>query len=76
MGAEDFPYFTTEPEIPSVYFSVGGTSEADIQAAINGTGPKIPSHHSPLFKIEPKPAITAGVHASVVALLELMPAEQ
>ena len=53
MGAEDFPSFTTEPEIPSVYFSVGGTSEEDLKAAISGTGPKIASHHSPLFKIEP-----------------------
>jgi hippurate hydrolase len=76
MGAEDFPSFTTEPAIASVYFSVGGTSEQDLQAAINGTGPKIASHHSPLFKIEPEPAITAGVQASVVALMELMPVEQ
>jgi hippurate hydrolase len=76
MGAEDFPSFTTEPEIPSVYFSVGGTSEEDLKAAISGTGPKIASHHSPLFKIEPKPAIIAGVQASVLALMELMPVEQ
>jgi len=76
MGAEDFPSFTTEPEIPSVYFSVGGTSESDLQAAMNGTGPKIASHHSPLFKIEPRPAITSGVQASVIALMELMPAKQ
>ncbi|MEX0298388.1 MAG: amidohydrolase, partial [Kordiimonas sp.] len=27
MGAEDFPYFTTEPYIPSVYFMVGGTPQ-------------------------------------------------
>ncbi|MDB3967529.1 amidohydrolase, partial [Porticoccaceae bacterium] len=74
--AEDFPSFTTEPEIPSVYFSVGGTSESDLQAAMNGTGPKIASHHSPLFKIEPRPAITSGVQASVIALMELMPAKQ
>jgi metal-dependent amidase/aminoacylase/carboxypeptidase family protein len=25
MGAEDFPYFTTDPYIPSTYFAVGGT---------------------------------------------------
>jgi hippurate hydrolase len=43
---------------------------------MNGTGPKIASHHSPLFKIEPKPAIIAGVQASVLALMELMPVEQ
>ena len=74
MGAEDFPYFTTEPAIPSVYFAVGGTSLADLQAAASG-GPAIPSHHSPLFKIEPQPAVTRGVLATVLALMELMPAK-
>ena len=73
MGAEDFPYFTTDPAIPSVYFAVGGTSLANYQSASNG-GPPIPSHHSPLFKIEPEPAVTRGVQATVLALMELMPA--
>ena len=73
MGAEDFPYFTTDPAIPSVYFAIGGTSMADYQAASNG-GPPIASHHSPLFKIEPEPAVTKGVQATVLALMELMPA--
>ena len=75
MGAEDFPYFTTEPAIPSVYFSIGGTSLADYQAASNG-GPAIPSHHSPLFKIDPQPAVTRGVYATVIALMDLMPTDQ
>ncbi|MGB0449259.1 MAG: amidohydrolase [Porticoccaceae bacterium] len=73
MGAEDFPYFTTDPAIPSVYFAIGGTSMADYRTASNG-GPPIPSHHSPLFKIEPEPAVTRGVQATVLALMELMPA--
>ena len=73
MGAEDFPFFTTDPAIPSVYFAVGGTSLADIEAAARGTGPTIASHHSPLFKIEPEPAVVTGVHATVLALLDLMP---
>lgn len=72
MGAEDFPYFTTDPAIASVYFSVGGTSLEDLAAAKAG-GPPIPSHHSPLFTIEPGPAVTNGVHATVTALLDLMP---
>ncbi len=72
MGAEDFPYFTTDPAIASVYFSVGGTSLEDLAAAKAG-GPPIPSHHSPLFTIEPEPAVTNGVHATVTALLDLMP---
>jgi hippurate hydrolase len=72
MGAEDFPAFTTDPEVPSVYFAVGGTKLEDIVAAQTGTGPAIPSHHSPLFRIEPRPAITTGVFATVTALLDLM----
>jgi len=72
MGAEDFPAFTTDPEIPSVYFAVGGTKLEDIVAAQTGTGPAIPSHHSALFRIEPRPAITTGVFATVTALLDLM----
>ena len=72
MGAEDYPFFTTEPYIPSVYFTVGGTPEADFADAEAG-GTPVPSHHSPLFKITPKPAVTSGVEATVTALLDLMP---
>ncbi len=72
MGAEDYPFFTTDPYIPSVYFVVGGTSKKDIKAAEEG-GPPIASHHSPLFKIEPKPSVTSGTESTVLALLELMP---
>jgi hippurate hydrolase len=71
MGAEDYPFFTTDPYIPSVYFAVGGTPEEDFEAAANG-GPAVPSHHSPLFKITPEPAVTTGVEATVHALMELM----
>jgi len=71
MGAEDYPFFTTDPYIPSVYFAVGGTPEADFESAANG-GPPIPSHHSPLFKVTPEPAVTSGVEATVLALLNLM----
>ena len=74
MGAEDFPFFTTEPKIPSVYFAVGGTNHEYFKAALDGSGPPIPSHHSPIFKIEPKPSITAGIAATVYALLDLLPA--
>ncbi len=72
MGAEDYPFFTTEPYIPSVYFAVGGTPEEDFINAEKGGAP-VPSHHSPLFKVTPEPAIKSGVEASVHALLELMP---
>lgn len=73
MASEDFPYFTLEPRIPSVYFGVGGTAREALEAARNG-GPPVPSHHSPVFRIEPEPAIRSGVEATVLALLELMPA--
>jgi len=72
MGAEDFPFFTTDPAIPSVYFQVGGTPKEDFARAKAG-GPAVPSHHSPLFKISPKPAVISGVEATVFALLDLMP---
>ena len=71
MGAEDFPFFTFDPEIRSVYWSIGGTPQADLDAEEAG-GPPVASHHSPLFKITPAPAVTAGVESTVVALLELM----
>ncbi len=71
MGAEDFPYFTTDPAIPSVYFAIGGTPKEDFARAKAG-GPAVPSHHSPLFKISPEPAVKSGVEATVYALLDLM----
>lgn len=71
MGAEDYPFFTTDPYIPSVYFAVGGTPEVAFNIADAG-GLPVPSHHSPLFKIAPKPAVTSGVEATVLALLDLM----
>lgn len=71
MGAEDFPFFTIDPTIPSVYWAIGGTPQADFDREAEG-GEPVPSHHSPLFKITPEPAVTAGVESTVVALMELM----
>jgi len=72
MGAEDFPYLSIDPYIPSVYFRVGGTPKQAREIAARG-GTPVPSHHSPLFRIEPEPAVTKGIIATVLALLELMP---
>ena len=71
MGAEDFPFFTMDPEISSVYWSIGGTPQEafDVEAA---GGEPVPSHHSPLFKITPEPSVTKGVESTVVALKALM----
>lgn len=74
MGAEDFGFFTTDPYIPSHYFAVGGTPEQAFADAKAG-GPPVPSHHSPLFKIEPQAAVTTGVEATVHALQELLQAQ-
>ncbi len=69
MGAEDFAYFVEDGlEVKGVYFSVGGTAEDEVATA--------PSHHSPFFKIEPEPSIKAGVEASVLSALALMPASR
>ena len=66
MGAEDFAYFVTpESGVRGVYFSVGGTPADQVANA--------PGHHSPLFRIDPRPAVTTGVEATVVAAQALMP---
>ena len=71
MGAEDFPFFTANPDIRSVYWSIGGTPQADLDAEAAG-GPPVASHHSPLFKVAPEPSVTKGVESTVVALKTLM----
>jgi len=68
MSAEDFAYFVEEGlGVKRVYFDVGGTPREDIDTA--------PSHHSPLFWIEPEPSIKSGVEALVVGPMSLMPIE-
>ena len=74
MGAEDFPFFTVDPDISSVYWVIGGTPQADFDRETAG-GEPVPTHHSPLFKIAPEPSVRAGVESTVVALMELMGAE-
>jgi hippurate hydrolase len=72
MGAEDFAYFV-DPKlgVPGYYFAVGGTPQAAFDAEKAG-GPPVPSHHSPLFKVAPEPAITLGTEAMVMTTLELL----
>lgn len=73
MGAEDFAYLV-QPDlnVPGYYFAVGGTPRAALEAAANGTGPAVASHHSPLFKVEAEPAIVTGATAMTAAVLELL----
>jgi len=72
MGAEDFAYFV-EPKhgVRGYYFAVGGTPQAAFDAAKAG-GPPVPSHHSPLFKIDPEPSVRMGTEAMTVAVLDLL----
>ena len=68
MGAEDFAYFVTpESGVKGVYFNVGGTKPDEVDDA--------PSHHSPLFKIEPEPSIKTGVEAMTVSAMALFNGE-
>jgi len=71
MGAEDFPLFVDDPYIPSTYFGVGGTDPQDFVREANG-GARVPSHHSPLFKVEGEESVRLGVEATVVGLMELL----
>ena len=72
MGAEDFAYFIEKKHgVPGFYFVVGGTPQADFDAAKAG-GPPVPGHHSPLFKIDPEPSIRLGTEAMTVAVLDLL----
>ncbi|MEL7188895.1 MAG: amidohydrolase [Pseudomonadota bacterium] len=74
MGAEDFAYFVEEERgVPGYYFAVGGTPP-EAFAAEEAGGPAVPSHHSPLFKVEPRPSVTLGTRAMVAAVLDLAPA--
>lgn len=65
MGAEDFAYLVTpESGVKGVYFNIGGTPREQLATASG--------HHSPLFRISPEPAVTAGVEAMVVGAEALL----
>ncbi|RED16887.1 amidohydrolase [Parasphingopyxis lamellibrachiae] len=72
MGAEDFAYFV-QPDtgVRGAYFSVGGTPQAAFDAAEAG-GLPVPSHHSPLFRVDPEPSVRLGTEAMVIAVLDLL----
>lgn len=71
MVAEDFGNFTRTPYIPSVYYTVGASGAAELEAAAKG-GAAVGGNHSPLFKIVPGATIKTSVETSVVALLDLL----
>lgn len=72
MGGEDFAYYIERQHgVPGYFFAVGGTPRADLDAAKAG-GPPVPSHHSPLFKIDAEPSVVTGTIATTAAVLDLL----
>ncbi|PEQ10776.1 peptidase M20 [Novosphingobium sp. PC22D] len=72
MGAEDFGVLVTpNTDVPGVYFNVGGTPKAELDA-LEKAGKPEPAHHSPFFKIAPEPAVTLGTEAMTVAVFDLL----
>jgi len=72
MGAEDFGAFVIpNTDVPGVYFNVGGTPKAELDA-LEEAGKPEPAHHSPFFKIAPRASVTLGTEAMTVAVLDLL----
>ena len=72
LGAEDFAYFlATDHDVRGLYLYVGATSEKDMASAAAGKF-KIAPHHSPRFRIDPKPTVTTGATAIIIAVMELL----
>jgi amidohydrolase len=66
--SEDFSEFINAG-VPSMFFNIGVYEPERVVAAANGTGPQLPSNHSPLFAPVPKPTIETGVEAMTLAVL-------
>lgn len=72
MGSEDFAYFIQqELKVPGAFFWVGGTPQAEFDAAKRG-GAQVRPHHSPLFRVDAKASVTRGTQAMAVAALDLL----
>ncbi len=66
--SEDYSEFVNAG-VPSMFFNIGVYELERFAAANNGTGPELPSNHSPLFAPVPKPTIETGVTAMTLAVL-------
>jgi amidohydrolase len=66
--SEDFSEFVNAG-VPSMFFNIGVYEPERVAAAGNGTGPQLPSNHSPQFAPVPKPTIETGVKAMTLAVL-------
>jgi amidohydrolase len=67
-ASEDFSEFI-EAGVPSMFFNIGVYEPERVAAAFNGTGPQLPSNHSPQFAPVPKPTIETGVEAMTLVVL-------
>jgi amidohydrolase len=67
-ASEDFSEFVNA-DVPSMFFNIGIYEPERVAAASNGTGPLLPSNHSPQFAPAPKPTITTGIEAMTLAVL-------
>ena len=66
--SEDYSEFVNAG-VPSMFFNIGVYEPERVAAARNGSGPPLPSNHSPLFAPVPKPTIATGVTAMTLAVL-------
>jgi hippurate hydrolase len=66
--SEDYSEFVAAG-VPSMFFNIGVYEPERVAAAANGSGPQLPSNHSPLFAPVPKPTIETGVEAMTLAVL-------
>jgi len=66
--SEDYSEFINAG-VPSMFFNIGVYEPERVAAARNGSGPPLPSNHSPLFAPVPKPTIETGVAAMTLAVL-------
>jgi amidohydrolase len=66
--SEDYSEFINAG-VPSMFFNIGVYEPERVAAARDGSGPQLPSNHSPLFAPVPKPTIEIGVEAMTLAVL-------
>jgi amidohydrolase len=67
-NSEDYSEFVNAG-VPSMFFNIGVYDPERVAAARNGSGPPLPSNHSPDFAPVPKPTIETGVEAMTLAVL-------
>jgi hippurate hydrolase len=67
-ASEDYSEYV-KAGVPSMFFNIGVYDPERVAAARDGSGPPLPSNHSPLFAPVPKPTIETGVTAMTLAVL-------